>query len=235
MSAAIKPRTSGTGPHGGQRLISAGAPPAGARLAVVMIHGRGGSPEDMIGLADHLALPDLAVLAPEAGGRSWWPDSFLAPLAANEPGLGSGLSVVEALLDDLQAAGFGPERVALVGFSQGACLAVEAAARLARPFRAITALSGGLVGTGETDDAPRDDLYGRRDKRFDYDGRLDGVPVLLGCHERDPHIPLARVRKSAEVLQDMGARVETQVIPGAGHGIVADEVAWLRRILGDNS
>jgi predicted esterase len=179
-------------------------------------------------LAEHLAVPDVAVLAPEAAGRSWWPDRFLAPLSANEPGLSSGLSVVEALLGALAAEGFGPERVVLAGFSQGACLAAEAAARLARPFRAVAILSGGLVGTGEAGGPARGDLYGRRAKRFDYSGQLPGVPVLLGCHERDPHIPLARVRESADVLGGMGAAVETMVLPGAGHGVVAEEAAWLR-------
>ena len=223
--------TRGTGPHAGQRLVSAGAPLERARLALVMIHGRGGAPEDMVGLAQHLALPDLAVLAPQAAGQSWWPDSFLAPLTANEPGLGSGLSVITSLLDDLSEQGFDPSRVALVGFSQGACLALEAAARLARPFCAVAALSGGLVGTGEAGGAPRPDLYDRTAKSFDYAGRLADVPVLLGCHERDPHIPLARVQKSADVLRDMGAKVETLILPGAGHGIVAEEAAWLRRQL----
>jgi predicted esterase len=200
---------------------------------MVMLHGRGGAPEDMAALAEHLALPDVAVVAPEAGGNSWWPESFLAPLAALEPGLSSGLSVVEALLDELAAGGFGPERVALVGFSQGACLAAEAAARLARPFRAVAVLSGGLVGTGEAGGPASDDLHGRAPKRFDYGGRLPDVPVLLGCHERDPHIPLARVRESAVVLSAMGARVETMVLPGAGHGVVAEEAAWLLGRLND--
>ncbi|MEH6648184.1 alpha/beta hydrolase [Sulfitobacter sp.] len=231
MSGALASTTRGTGPHAGQRLVTAGVPLDRARLALVMIHGRGGAPEDMVGLADHLALPDLAVFAPEAAGRSWWPDSFLAPLEANEPGLSGGLSVVSNLLDDLAEQGFGPERVALVGFSQGACLAVEAAARFFRPFRAVAALSGGLVGTGEAGGAPRGDLYDRPAKTFDYEGRLADVPVLLGCHEQDPHIPLARVRESAKVLEAIGAKVDTMVIPGAGHGIIAEEATWLRKHL----
>ncbi|WP_108484210.1 alpha/beta hydrolase [Oceaniglobus ichthyenteri] len=233
MSGAIAGKTRGTGPHADQRLVTAGAPLQRARLAVVMIHGRGGAPEDMVGLADHLALPDLAVLAPTAAGRSWWPDSFLAPLGANEPGLTSGLSVVSSLLDDLAEQGFGPERIALAGFSQGACLAIEAAARFARPFRTVAALSGGLVGTGDAGGPPLAELYDRPAKRFDYEGRLDSVPVLLGCHEQDPHIPLARVRESARVLGDMGAEVDTIIIPGAGHGIVADEASWLRKHLNE--
>ncbi|MFX0547152.1 alpha/beta hydrolase [Roseovarius sp. S1116L3] len=228
-------RSGGTGPHAGQRIAVAGAPLETARLAVIMMHGRGGAPEDMIALGDHLAPPDIAVLAPAAAGRSWWPDSFLAPLDANEPGLGSGLGVIGALLDDLSAQGFGPDRIALVGFSQGACLALEATARLARPFRAVAALSGGLLGTGEAAGPPQDALYGRPEKAFEYEGRLDGVPILISCHEEDPHIPLARVRRSAAVLQAMGAAPQTIVIPGAGHGIIADEAAWLRKALAPKS
>lgn len=231
MNGALASTTRGTGPHAGQRLVTAGVPLDRARLALVMIHGRGGAPEDMVGLADHLALPDLAVFAPEAAGRSWWPGSFLAPLEANEPGLSSGLSALSHLLDDLAKLGFGPERVALVGFSQGACLAVEAAARFCRPFHAVAVLSGGLVGTGEAGGAPRADLYDHPAKTFDYEGLLADVPMLLGCHEQDPHIPLARVRASAKVFEAIGAKVDTMVIPGAGHGIIAKEVTWLRKHL----
>lgn len=171
------------------------------------------------------------MLAPQAASQSWWPDSFLAPLEANEPELGSGLSIISFLLDDLSNQGFDPARVALIGFSQGACLALEAAARLARPFRAVAALSGGLVGTGEAGGAPSADLYDRTGKTFDYAGRLADVPVLIGCHERDPHIPLARVGESADVLSAMGANVETLILPNTGHGIVAEEVTWLRKQL----
>lgn len=220
--------TGGAGPHAGQRLAADGAPLGRARLAMMMLHGRGGAPEDMIALARHLALPDLAVLAPEAANNSWWPQSFLAALAVNEPGLSSGLAMVEALLDDLTAAGYGPERTVIAGFSQGACLAAEAAARLARPFHAVAALSGALVGTGEAGEPGRAELFGFADKTFDYGGHLDGVPVLLACHQSDPHIPLARIRRSAETLGEMGAAVQTMILPGAGHGIVDEEVAWLR-------
>ena len=227
--AAVRDRRAD--PHAGGRVARGGAPPHRARLAVVMMHGRGGSPEDMLGLAEHLALPDLAFLAPEAAGRSWWPESFLAPLAANEPGLSSALGAMERVVADLLDDGFGPERIAVLGFSQGACLALEHAACAGRPYRAVAALSGALVGTAEAGGPPRADVYGHAPKRFDYAGRLDGVPVLLGCHERDPHIPLARVQESAAVLERLGAEVTTQVHPGAGHGVVADELAWLRGAL----
>ena len=223
--------TEGSGPHAGGRVATGGASFARARLAVIAAHGRGGSPEDMLSLGEHAGVPDIAWLAPEAGGRSWWPQSFLAPIEANEPGLSSALAAMEAVRGRLEAEGFGPERTVVLGFSQGACLALEHAARTALPYRAVLAFSGGLVGTGDASGDPGEALYGHRPKRFDYGGRLDGVPVTIGCHERDPHIPLARVRESEDVLRGLGATVETRIFPGAGHGVVAEEIAWLRAVL----
>jgi len=198
---------------------------------MVMAHGRGGSPEDMLRLAESLALPDVAYLAPAAAGNSWWPASFLAPIEANEPGLSSGLGVLDGLVERLEGSGFGPDRIVIMGFSQGACLALEYAARSGHPFHGIVGLSGGLVGTGEAAGPPRDELYGYGPKQFAYDARLAGVSVFLGCHERDPHIPLARVRESAAVFNRLGASVRVEVLPGAGHGVVMEEVRALRGLL----
>jgi phospholipase/carboxylesterase len=219
-----------TDPHGG-RVFEGGAPLARARLAVVMLHGRGGSAEDMLGLAEHMAIPDIAYLAPEAAGHSWWPQSFLAPLAANEPGLSSSLGAVARLMEHLEREGFSRERVVVLGFSQGACLALEHVARGGQPLHAVIAMSGGLLGTGERDSPPRDDLYGHAPKRFDYAGRLDGTIAFLGCHERDPHIPLARVRETQAVLERLGAEVIAQIYPGAGHGIIEEEISFVRGLL----
>lgn len=218
-------------PHVGGGVAWGGAPLARARLAVVMLHGRGGSARDMLDLAEHLAIPDIAYLAPEAAGHSWWPQSFLAPLAANEPGLSSSLGAVARLMEQLEGEGFGPERTVALGFSQGACLALEYAARAGRPLRAVVGLSGGLIGTGEVDGSPRDDLYGHAPKRFDYAGRLDGTTGFIGCHERDPHIPLARVRATEAVLERLGAQVAAQIYPGAGHGVTAEEMRFVRGLL----
>lgn len=219
------------GPHADGRLARAGAPLARARLAMLLVHGRGGSPEDMLGLAEALALPDLACLAPAADGGSWWPGSFLAPIDANEPGLSSGLGVLAGLVEQLEGQGFGPDRIVVMGFSQGACLALEYVARSGRRFHATVALSGGLIGSGEADGPPRDELYGHRPKSFDYDATLAGAPVYLGCHARDPHIPLARVRESAAVFEGLGATVRAEILPGAGHGVVEEEVRAVRGLL----
>lgn len=225
------PTATGGGPHAGGRVAQAGASLTRARLAVVMAHGRGGSPEDMLGLAESLALPDVAFLAPAAAGGSWWPASFLAPIKANEPGLSSGLGVLDGVVERLEGGGFQPDRIVVMGFSQGACLALEYAARSGRPFHGVVGLSGGLVGTGEAAGPPRDELYGHGPKQFAYDARLAGVSVFLGCHERDPHIPLARVQESAAVFERLGASVRVEVLPGAGHGVVVEEVRAVRGLL----
>lgn len=218
-------------PHAGGRVLTGGASLSRARLAMIALHGRGGGPQDMLSLVEHLGLPDIAVLAPAAAGNSWWPDSFLAPLAANEPGLSSALGAVGAVARQLADEGFGPERTVVLGFSQGACLALEHAARLGQPFACVAGLSGGLVGTGDDDCPPDPALHGHRDKMFDYPGGLNGTPVFLGCHERDPHIPLARLRKTEDVFTRLGADVTTQVYPGSGHGVVEEEIKALRTIL----
>lgn len=182
----------------------------------------------MLRLAEHLALPDAAFLAPAAAGGSWWPASFLAPLGANEPGLSSGLGVFRTLIGQLQDSGIGTDRIVLMGFSQGACLALEYAARSGHVFRGVVGLSGGLVGTSEAGGPTTDALYGHAPKRFDYDTLLPGSSVFLGCHERDPHIPLARVLESEMVFERLGSAVTLKVLPGTGHGIVEEEVRTLR-------
>lgn len=218
-------------PHAGQHVRTGGAPLSRAKLAMVLVHGRGGSASDMLMLAEEFAQPDVAYLAPEAAGGSWWPQSFLAPLSANEPGLTSGLSAIGTIVRHLETEGISRERVVIAGFSQGACLALEFAAREGAIFAGVLGLSGGIVGTGDANGSSQDDLYGYGAKLFDYDGDLAGTPVFLGCHERDPHIPLKRVRESEVVFGNLGAKVTAQIFPGSGHGIVVDELRSVRALL----
>jgi predicted esterase len=212
-------KTTGPAPHGGQPVVLAGRAVADAAAAVVLVHGRGGTPEDILGLVPELGRPDLAYLAPRAAGQSWYPYSFLAPLADNEPGLSSGLAVLDGLLAALEAQGIGPERALLLGFSQGACLSLELAARRACRYGGVAGLSGGLIGPPGTE---------RR-----YAGSLAGTPVLLGCSDRDPHIPRWRVDETAEVLAALGARVDARIYPDMGHTINEDEIERVRRMLAE--
>jgi predicted esterase len=204
-------------PHQGQPVLRRGPSVASARLAVILVHGRGDSAAGILGLSDAFALPDVAWVAPQAAGNTWYPYSFLAPIEQNEPGITSGLRVIEDLLATFAADGMSPERVVLMGFSQGACLAQEYAARNAQRYYAIVGLSGGLIGPPRT---PRD-----------YEGSFDETPVFLGCSDIDPHIPLERVNESATVFRQMGASVDERIYPRMGHTVNDDEIAAVQTLL----
>ncbi|MGG5890139.1 alpha/beta hydrolase [Falsiroseomonas sp. HC035] len=209
--------TAGTGPHAGQPIVMAGSPLGQARGAVVMVHGRGADAAGMLSLAEVFAQPDLAYLAPQAAGGTWYPYSFLAPTERNQPFLSSALGMLDGLFEDLSVAGIAPGRVVLLGFSQGACLALEYAARRARRYGGLVGLSGGLIGPDGT--------------ARDHAGDLGGTPVLLGCSDVDPHIPLLRVHETARVLRRLGGTVTERIYPGMGHGINDDEVTHIRDLL----
>ncbi|GHO58047.1 alpha/beta hydrolase [Ktedonobacter robiniae] len=199
-----------TGPHQGQPVLVAGLPLKQAKAVMIMLHGRGASAEDILSLTSELHQPGFSYLAPQAAGYSWYPNSFLAPLASNEPGLTSALAAIASLLTQVADAGIKPERTILLGFSQGACLALEFAARNARRYGGVAGLSGGLIGP---DGAPRN-----------YLGSFDGTPMFLGCSDRDFHIPKERVEYSAQVLQRMGGQVTAHLYPNMGHTINQDEI-----------
>lgn len=199
--------------------MSGGAPLKGARAALVLIHGRGATAEDIYQLGEEVAsgMQGVALLAPQAAGNEWYPQRFLAPLSQNEPYLTSALGVVAGLVDELEKAGIGPGRVVLAGFSQGACLALEFAARHPRRYGGVAGLSGALIGPpGEA-----------RDRK----GDLAGTPAYLGCSDRDFHIPLASVEESAVVLRKMGASVTKAIFPGMGHTVNAEELEAVRSLV----
>ena len=197
-------------PHAGQPVLHAGPPIAEARIVAIMLHGRGASAEDILGLAGEFAARDVAYLAPQAANRTWYPYSFLAPIPQNEPGLSSALAMIEGLMQTLQQQQIPSGRIALMGFSQGACLALEFSARHAQRFAVIAGFSGGLIGPPGT--------------ARDYPGTFAGTPVFLGCSDIDPHIPLERVNESAAVLTRMGAGVDKRIYPGMAHTIIAAEI-----------
>ena len=205
------------GPHQGQPIMTAGEPLNRARAAMVMVHGRGASAENILDLAVELHQPGFAYLAPQAAGDTWYPYSFLAPLARNEPGLSSGLSAIANVLAQVAQAGIPLERTMLLGFSQGACLALEFVARNARRYGGVAGLSGGLIGP---DGTPRD-----------YPGSLAGTPVFLGCSDVDFHVPKERVQLSAQVLQRLGGQVTMRLYPGMGHTVNQDEIDFVRGMM----
>jgi phospholipase/carboxylesterase len=199
------------------RIAMSGAPLGRAKAAVVMLHGRGASAASMLDFADVFAQPEIAYLAPQAPGSTWYPYSFMAPFEQNEPALSNALATVAGTVADLAGHSFPPERLVLLGFSQGGCLALEYAARHAQPYGGVVGLSAGLIGPPG---APRS-----------YPGTMAGTPVLIGCSDVDFHIPLERVHESTAVLRGLGAEVTERIYPGMGHTINDDEVKHIRGIL----
>ena len=202
-------------------------PQKAARTGLVLAPGRGGSGGDILELLGHAGVPDVAAIAPEAAGGSWWPTSFLAPQAVIGPHADHAVAVMSQAIATLEAEGIPRGAIWLGGFSQGAVLALETCARTGAGPAGVLALSGGLIGTGEPDPA----LYGHAATRFDYPGRRDNAKIWITVHERDPHIPLRRVLDSATVLAGMGAEVTTKVCPGAGHPVMLEDMEKLRKWL----
>ena len=207
----------GTGPHAGQPVLQAGAALDRASSAMVLVHGRGDTASGILQLASVLTVNGMAYLAPQASGQTWYPNRFLAPIQANEPWLSSALEGLSGLLAGIEAAGVPAARTVLLGFSQGACLALEFAVRNPRRYGALVGLSGGLIGPAGT-------VWPRA-------GSLDGTPVFLGCSDIDPHIPAARVQESAAVLGEIGGDVRAVLYPGMDHTVSDEELDEVRRLM----
>lgn len=198
-------------------IQQAGMPLGEAEKVIIAMHGRGGNAADILQLAAAVGDESCTLLAPQATGFSWYPYSFLAPPEQNEPYLSSALSIVKQSFDHVVANGIIPEKVFLMGFSQGACLTLEFAARHARRFGGVIAFTGGLIG---------DRIY-----PDNYAGDFEGTPIYIGSSDVDPHVPLQRIYASENILREMGASIQTDIFPGMGHTINQQEMAAARKIL----
>ena len=193
-----------------KKVVEAGVPLREAKKAMILLHGRGGSAEDILSLRTHLPVADFYLAAPQATNHTWYPYSFMAPLAQNEPWLSSAVQVIKSVIDDVQRAGLRSDQIFLLGFSQGACLALEVASRFAQPWGGVIALTGGLIG---------DRIYPEH-----YNGHFKGAPVLMTNSPNDPHVPLARSEDSKRLLEKGGARVSLEVYANRPHTILPDEL-----------
>lgn len=203
--------------HQGQPVLHVGAALDQAKAVVLMLHGRGASAEDILSLSSEFKHNQIAYLAPQAAGYQWYPNRFIAPIESNEPYLSSALTVIGDLINHVQAAGIPQEQIVLLGFSQGACLALEYSARKAMRYGGVIGLSGALIGPSDT---PRT-----------YPGILNRTPVFLGCSDVDFHIPVDRVIESASVFRQMGATVTERIYPNMGHTINEDEIGFVDDLL----
>jgi phospholipase/carboxylesterase len=189
----------------------------GGRPVVVMLHGRGAGPENILDLVPRLDRPQFQYVAPAAPNRTWYPFSFMAEIEKNEPHLSNALAQVGKAVADAEASGVPRAKIVLLGFSQGACLATEFAIRNASRFGGVIAFSGGAIGPPGT--------------TWNAYGRFEGTPMFFGCSDVDAHVPESRVRESATLCERMGAKVTTKIYPRMGHVVSDDEIAQARILL----
>lgn len=213
----VDPDTPFTGPHQNQEAVTTGSGLEDARSAMILVHGRGASPQGMLLLAEKFDRPDIHYRAIQAKGQTWYPRSFLAPQKMNEPGISSGLQAIYDAIKKLNEAGIPANRIILLGFSQGACLTTEFAARHPQKYGAVIGLSGGLIGE-EVD--PQN-----------YSGSLERTPVFLGCSDRDPHIPTDRVEETEHILKQLNGAVTKRIYKGMGHTVNQDEIQFIKRLI----
>lgn len=203
--------------HNIKNTVWAGEPLAQAKRILIMTHGRGASAQSILSLAAELNVENTALAAPQATGNTWYPYSFLAPENQNEPGLSAGLQVLSQLVEEIKRQGFDSRQIYLLGFSQGACLTAEFAARNAQPLGGVFILSGGVIG---------DSIKAER-----YSGDFEGTPIFLGCSDVDSHVPLHRVQDSTEVFKNLGANVTERIYPNAPHSVFQDEINHINQVL----
>ncbi|MCB9459478.1 MAG: dienelactone hydrolase family protein [Anaerolineaceae bacterium] len=206
-----------TSPHSSTPVMETGLPVAEAQAALVLIHGRGAGPQGMMPLLAHLNVPGYTYLLPAASGNTWYPNRFIVPREQNQPYLDAALGKIDSVVSHLIEQGIPTEKIVLLGFSQGACLATEYAARNPARYGGVVALSGGLIGA-------EGELTG-------YEGDLQGTPIYLGCDAEDVHIPQQRVHDSADILSNLGGQVKKQIFNGLGHSVNEVELAIARSMM----
>jgi phospholipase/carboxylesterase len=200
-----------------KNIISAGKEIAPANKVLIMLHGRGGSAEDILSLSSHLNVKDYALLAPQATNNTWYPYSFLAPPSQNEPWLSSALQLIRELVDELISKGVPTENIYFAGFSQGACLTLEFVTRNAARYGGVAAFTGGLIG---------DKIYSEN-----YKGDFKNTPVFIGTSDPDPHIPVERIYATSNVLRNMNASVTEKIYANMGHTINQDEIDQVNQLI----
>ena len=200
-----------------KNIIAAGKELNEKNKVLILLHGRGGSAEDILSFSSYLEVKDFALLAPQATNNTWYPYSFLAPPAQNEPWLSSALNLLKNLLSEIYSKGIPSENIYFAGFSQGACLTLEFVTRNANKYGGVVAFTGGLIG---------DKIY-----EENYSGDFKNTPVFIGTSDPDPHVPVERANATAKFLQKMNASVTLKVYPNMGHAISQDEIENANRLV----
>lgn len=204
-------------PHVGQPIETTGRPLGEGRAVMIMIHGRQAAPVNILQLVDSLSQPEFTYIAPAAANNTWYPYSFMADKEQNEPGILSGVAVIDGVVSDVVNKGIPKDHIVLLGFSQGACLTAEYAVEHADRFGGVILYSGSVIGPPGT--------------TWAYGGSFDGTPIFMGCSDVDSHVPLERIEEGAAVFERMGAMVTKRIYPGMGHQINDDEIAFTQGLM----
>ncbi len=200
-----------------KNIVTAGVPLQDAKKALIMIHGRGGSAEDILSLADNLDVKDFALLAPQANSNSWYPYSFMAATSQNEPWLSSALALLKETVNEVLMQGITEENIYFTGFSQGACLTLEFVARNATKYGGVAAFTGGLIGD--------------RIRPENYKGDFKNTPIFIGSSNPDPHVPAERVYATTKILKSMNANVTEKIYENMGHTIIMNEIELANKLI----
>lgn len=206
-----------TMPHENSPILATGTKLEEASAAMILIHGRGATAEDILSLSTHLDYPGVVYLAPQAEGFTWYPNRFIFPVEKNEPYLSAALAKVDGIVRQVEARGIPTEKIFIGGFSQGACLASEYVIRNPKQYGGLLAFSGGYIGQMGVSREPV--------------GDLSGMPAFLGCSDTDPHIPLQRVQETTSLLKAMGADVTERIYPNMNHTINDEELELARKLI----
>ena len=200
-----------------KQVLTQGKPLTETNKALILIHGRGATAESILSLAEPLEVKDFSLFAPQATNHSWYPYSFMAPTAQNQPALDSALNMIDDLVNTILEQGISSRQIYLLGFSQGACLTAEFAARHARHYGGLIIFTGGLIGP-EVD-------------KSNYQGNFGGTPILITTGDPDPHVPVSRVNETEKIISESGALVTKRIYPGRPHTILTEEINLAREIL----
>lgn len=204
-------------PHANQPVYATGTKLDEATAAMILIHGRGATAEDILSLSAPLSYAGLAYLAPQAEDYTWYPNRFIFPAEQNEPYLSGAIAKVDSIVKEIESKNISPEKIFIGGFSQGACLASEYVIRNPKRYAGLFVFSGGYIG--------------KLNLEREANGDLQNTPVFIGCSDIDPHIPLQRVQETAKLLQSMNAEVTEKIYPTMGHTINDDEIELAREIM----
>jgi phospholipase/carboxylesterase len=200
-----------------KNIIAAGKELNEKNKVLILLHGRGGSAEDILSFSSYLDVKDFTLLAPQATNNTWYPYSFLAPPAQNEPWLSSALNLLKDLVNEIESKRIPVENIYFAGFSQGACLTLEFVTRNANKYGGVVAFTGGLIGA--------------KIQEQNYGGDFKGTPVFVGTSDPDPHVPVERVNATAEFLKKMNASLTLKIYPNMGHTISQDEIENANRLV----